>query len=63
MPMKVREVVRLLKKEGWVEVRWRGSHRHFRQPTRPQVITVPGNDGRELPLGTLHDILSKAGLK
>jgi predicted RNA binding protein YcfA (HicA-like mRNA interferase family) len=63
MPMKVREVVRLLEKQGWVEMRSKGSHRNFRHPARPQVITVPGNDGKELPPGTLHGILRKAGLR
>ena len=63
MPMKVREVVKLLLKEGWIEMRSKGSHRHFKHPQYPSVITVPGNDGRELAPGTLNDILKKAGLK
>ena len=49
--MKVREIVRLLEKNGWVEMRSRGSHRHL------------GNEGKELAPGTLNDILKKAGLK
>jgi len=63
MPMRVREVVRLLQKEGWIQMRSKGSHRHFRHPTRSSVITVPGNDGKELAPGTLNDILKKAELK
>lgn len=63
MPMKVREVVRLLEKAGWIEMRSKGSHRNFRHPDRQSVITVPGNDGKELAAGTLNDILKKAGLK
>jgi predicted RNA binding protein YcfA (HicA-like mRNA interferase family) len=39
------------------------SHRNFRHPVHPVVITVPGNDGKELSVGTLNDILKKAGLK
>jgi predicted RNA binding protein YcfA (HicA-like mRNA interferase family) len=46
MPMKVREVIRLLEKRGWVEMRSSGSHRHFKHPERASVITVPGNDGK-----------------
>ena len=45
--MKVREVIHLLEKYGWVEMRSRGSHRHFKQ----------------LAPGTLNVILKKAGLK
>lgn len=63
MPLKVREVVRMLEQAGWVEIRTKGSHRHFRHPERPLLITVPGNGGKELAPGTLNDILKKAGLK
>jgi predicted RNA binding protein YcfA (HicA-like mRNA interferase family) len=61
--MKVREVVRLLEKQGWVDMRSKGSHRNFKHPNRAFVITVPGNDGKELAAGTLNAILKKAGLK
>jgi predicted RNA binding protein YcfA (HicA-like mRNA interferase family) len=63
MPMKVREVIRLLERHGWVEMRSRGSHRHFKHPGQAFVITVPGDDGKELAPGTLNVILKKAGLK
>ena len=32
MPMKVREVIKLLEERGWKEMRSRGSHRQFRHP-------------------------------
>jgi predicted RNA binding protein YcfA (HicA-like mRNA interferase family) len=54
MPMKVREVIRLLEMHGWVEVRSKGSHRHFKHPDQASVITVPGNDGKELAPDTLN---------
>jgi predicted RNA binding protein YcfA (HicA-like mRNA interferase family) len=63
MPMKVRELVRLLEERGWIEIRSRGSHRHFKHPEHPHLITVPGNAGKELAPGTLQSILKKAGLK
>ena len=63
MPMKVREVIRLLEKHGWKEMRSKGSHRHFKHPEQRYVITVPGNEGKELAPGTLNAILKKAGLK
>jgi len=63
MPMRVREVIQLLERNGWVQMRSKGNHRHFRRPDKPCVITVPGNDGRELAAGTLNAILKKAGLK
>ena len=63
MPMKVREVIGLLETHGWIEMRSRGSHRHFKHPRQPLIVTVPGNDGKELAPGTLNAILKKAGLK
>jgi predicted RNA binding protein YcfA (HicA-like mRNA interferase family) len=63
MPMKVREVVQLLERNGWRETRSKGSHRHFKHPDRASLVTVPGNDGKELAPGTLNAILKKAGLK
>jgi hypothetical protein len=39
------------------------SHRHFKHPEHKFVITVPGQDGKELAPGTLNAILKLAGLK
>jgi predicted RNA binding protein YcfA (HicA-like mRNA interferase family) len=44
-------------------MRTKGSHRHFKHPEQPYVVTVPGNGGKELAAGTLNAILKKAGLK
>jgi len=63
MPMKVREAIRLLEKKGWVKMQSQGSHRQFKHPNPPLVITLPGNEGTELAPGTLKAILKKAGLK
>lgn len=63
MPMKVRQVIQLLEKHGWKEMRSKGSHRQFKHPEQPHVITVPGNEGKELAPGTLNAIPKKAGLK
>ena len=61
--MRVRDVIRLLEQNGWREVRSRGSHRHFKHPNERLIVTVPGNEGKELAPGTLNAILRKAGLK
>jgi predicted RNA binding protein YcfA (HicA-like mRNA interferase family) len=63
MPMKVREVIQLLEERGWKQIRTKGSHRHFKHPDQRFVVTVPGNEGKELAPGTLNAILKKAGLK
>ncbi len=40
--MKVGEIVRMLEEDGWYLARTRGSHRQFKYPTKPGVVTLPG---------------------
>ena len=61
--MKVREVLRMLKNDGWVLSRQRGSHRQFKHPKKRGLVTVSGKSGDELAPGTLNSILKQAGLK
>ena len=58
----VRELVRALEEDGWVLVRTRGSHRQFHHPTKPGTVTVSGQPGIDIPLGTLRSALKQAGL-
>ncbi|MGH2794446.1 MAG: type II toxin-antitoxin system HicA family toxin [Actinomycetota bacterium] len=43
-------------------VRTRGSHRQYKHPTKPGLVTVAGKRSDELRSGTLHSILKQAGL-
>ena len=61
--MQVREVIRFLERDGWVLVRQRGSHRQYRHPRRPGLVTVAGKPGADLAPGTLNSIFKQAGLK
>lgn len=61
--MKIREVLRLIEKDGWFLVRTRGSHRQYHHPTKPGTVTVAGHPGQELHPKTLASILKQAGLK
>jgi predicted RNA binding protein YcfA (HicA-like mRNA interferase family) len=36
-----REVLRLLKADGWMELRWNGSHLQLKHQTKPGVVTLP----------------------
>lgn len=62
MAVKVRDLIRRIEADGWKHVRTTGSHRHFKHPRKPNVVTVPGNTGDDIPLGTLRSILKAAGL-
>ena len=59
--MTSREVIMKLKADGWYEVRARGSHRHFKHPTKPGIVTVP-HPKKDIPTGTLKSIERQAGV-
>jgi predicted RNA binding protein YcfA (HicA-like mRNA interferase family) len=61
--MNVREVIRRLTDDGWVQVSQKGSHRQFRHATKPGRVTVPGKPSEDLPVGTYKSILRQAGLE
>jgi len=61
--MKVGAVLDLLRKDGWILVRTKGSHRQLRHPMKPGTVTVSGKPSLDLPPGTLSSILKQAGLK
>lgn len=60
--MKVREVIRLLERDGWEEVRQKGSHRHYRHADKPGTVTVAGHPRNDLHPKTEASILRQAGL-
>lgn len=61
--MKVRDLIRLVDSDGWRQVRTTGSHRHYKHRSKPNVVTIPGHQGDEVPVGTLKSILKAAGLE
>jgi predicted RNA binding protein YcfA (HicA-like mRNA interferase family) len=60
--MKVREVIKLLERDGWFVERTTGSHRQFKHPTKPGTVTVAGKLNADLKTGTLKSILRQAQL-
>lgn len=63
MPLKVREIIAMIEADGWVQVRQRGSHRQYKHPAKPGLMTIPGKMSRDLPPGLERSILSQAGLR
>jgi predicted RNA binding protein YcfA (HicA-like mRNA interferase family) len=61
--MKVREVLQMLRSDGWTEVARRGSHRQLKHRRKGGRVTVPGKPSDDLAAGTLNSILKQAGLK
>jgi len=62
--MKVKEVIAIIKSDGWYFKRQKGSHLVFKHPTKKGIVVVP-NHGANLDLayGTENSILKQAGLK
>jgi predicted RNA binding protein YcfA (HicA-like mRNA interferase family) len=61
--VKVKEVIKLLEKNGWYLARTKGSHRQFRHFSHPGTVTIAGKESVEVPRGTLNSIFKQAGLK
>lgn len=61
--MKVREILKVLRFDGWRLVRQRGSHRHFKHDYKPGIVTVPGKPNDDLHPKTLASILKQGGLE
>lgn len=62
--MKYRQIIRLIERDGWVLARTRGSHRHYKHPTKPGVVTVAAHlMGNDVPTPIANFILKKARLK
>lgn len=61
--VKVRDLVKLLERDGWYWVRTKGSHHQYKHPAKAGIVTVPGNPGKDMAVGTLNNILKQAGLK
>lgn len=61
--MKVRDAISVIEKDGWYLARTRGSHRQYKHPSKPGLVTVPGKLGDELAPGTVNSMLKQAGLR
>ena len=61
--MKIRDVIRLLERDGWELVRQKGSHRQYRHDRKPDLVTVAGKPNADLAPGTLNSIFKRARLQ
>lgn len=61
--MKVRDILKLLRDDGWYLVRTAGSHRQFKHSDKPGRVTVHGKASHHLAPGTLHSIFKQAKIE
>lgn len=62
--MKYRQIVKLIEKDGWYQVRQKGSHRAYKHNAKKGIVTVAYHRlSDDVPKGTLNNILKQAQLK
>lgn len=61
--IKSSELLRIIKKDGWYEVRQKGSHVIMKHPIKPNMIPVPFHASKEMKKGTLQAILKLAEIE
>lgn len=60
--LKVREIIRRLRKAGFMKWRQSGSHLSMYRSSDNRTVTIPVHFGRDIPKGTLRAIIREAGL-
>ncbi|MBE0507286.1 MAG: type II toxin-antitoxin system HicA family toxin [Marinospirillum sp.] len=60
--MKSSDLIKELENDGWQLVRVKGSHHHFKHPSKPGTLTVP-HPKKDLKKGLVDGIRKAAGLK
>jgi predicted RNA binding protein YcfA (HicA-like mRNA interferase family) len=63
MPIKVRDLLRLLHDDGWQVERTRGSHRQLVHPTKAGTVTVSGHPTDDVHPKTLKSVIKQAQLE
>ncbi len=61
--MHVSELIDLLKEDGWLLTRTKGSHRQYKHPGKKGIVTISGKLSDDVRKGTLGSVLRQAGLK
>ena len=59
--MKFREAESIILKDGWCQVKQKGSHHQYKHPDKPGKVTIPEHKG-DLNLDTIKSIMTQAGL-
>ena len=59
--MSSKDLIKMLKSDGWVLKKVTGDHYQFIHPTKKGKVTVP-HPRKDVAIGTLKSILRQAGL-
>jgi predicted RNA binding protein YcfA (HicA-like mRNA interferase family) len=61
--MRMRDLLELLRRDGWYVERTRGSHRQMRHPIKKGTVTAAGAPSEDVHPKTLKSILRQAQLE
>jgi predicted RNA binding protein YcfA (HicA-like mRNA interferase family) len=61
--VKIRDVLKVLKEDGWYQVVQEGSHRQFKHPTKVGRVTIAGHPGHDLSPDTLASVFKQAQIR
>lgn len=62
--MKVIDMIKLIKADGWYLVRQKGSHQQFKHPIKKGLVTISCHKlSDEIARGTLNSVLKQAEIK
>ncbi|MDD4493076.1 MAG: type II toxin-antitoxin system HicA family toxin [Eubacteriales bacterium] len=56
-----REIIQIIKKDGWYYFETMGDHHHFKHPTKKGKVTVT-HPVKDIPIKTVKRILKQAGI-
>ena len=60
--MRAIEIEKTIKADGWCYTKQKGSHRHYKHPSKQGKVTIPFHRG-DLDKRTVKSILEQAGLE
>jgi predicted RNA binding protein YcfA (HicA-like mRNA interferase family) len=63
VPIKVKDAIKHIEAAGWKLARTRGSHRQYRHPDRPGLVTIAGKPSDTLHPKTWASIMKQSGTK
>ncbi len=62
--MKASELEKLILKNGWrFEREGKGSHKIYKHPDYPYIISIPFHSKKDLGIGLLNTLMKQAGLR
>ena len=60
--MRFREIEKILFKDGWYQVKQKGSHHQYKHPNKPGKVTIP-EYGNDVHIDVVKSIMKQANIE